>query len=372
MKPFRFGVVVPAEFQCPRPALLKTMLSHLRDGERVLLLGERRMGKTSFICHAVAPALKQRLFMVSLWGVKSADELAAQVRAALVRLRRESPVFQKARRFLATRVTAGIDIGMLAAQSLPGDSENPAILEQLLDELYAEHQSSPVLAVWDEFQEILKLPDGNALIGRLRNSIQHFSGMAHVFAGSDRNRMHGIFNDPASPFYKGAATIVLDRIDTREFAAWIRKRFARSGITVADELMESIFKMTSSVSGDVQQLCSALWIVAGQGEKLGNRHMDLALREIWAGESRSYEATMEEATAIQWRCLKALALYPGKPVAGAEFVKLAGVGAPSSVARALNGLVARNVLNKSAAAYVFINPFFKEWIKNSVRSDQSV
>jgi len=367
MKPFKFGEVVQVEFQCPRPALLKTMLGHLQDGGKVLLLGERRMGKTSFICHAVAPALKQRLFMVSLWGVKSADELTAQIRAALVRLRRESPVFQKAKRFLATRVTAGIDIGMLAAQSLPADSGNPVILEQLLDELYAEHKDSPVLAVWDEFQEILKLPDGNGLVGRLRNSIQHFSGMAHVFAGSDRNRMHGIFNDPASPFFKGAATIVFDKIDKGEFAAWIQKRFARAGITVGDELMDGIFKMTSSVSGDVQQLCNALWIVARQGEKLSLGHLEQALREIWAGESRSYEATIEEATDIQWRCLKTLALYPDKPVAGAEFVKLAGVGTPSSVARALNGLVARNVLNKSAATYAFINPFFMEWIRKSAR-----
>jgi len=39
-------------------------------------------------------------------------------------------------------------------------------------------------------------------------------------------------------------------------------------------------------------------IVARQGEKLSPRHMELALREIWAGESRSYEATIEEATDI--------------------------------------------------------------------------
>jgi len=368
MKPFKFGEVVTSEFQCPRPALLKNLLAHLGDGDKVLLLGERRMGKTSFICHAVAPALKQRLFMVSLWDVKSAGDLAAQVRAALIRLRRESPVFQKAKRFLATRMAAGIDLGALAAQTLPADSGNPEVLEQLLDELYAEHKNSPVLAVWDEFQEILKLPDGNALIGRLRNAIQHFSGMAHVFAGSDRNRMHGIFNDPASPFFKGAVTIVFDKIEPAEFAAWIRKRFARANVTVTDELMDGIFKMTASVSGDVQQLCSALWAVAKQGERLDSRHLKPALREIWANESRSYEAIIEEATSIQWRCLKALALYPDKPVAGAEFGKLSGVATPSSVARALNGLVARNVLNKTAATYAFINPFFMEWIRNKLVS----
>lgn len=363
MKPFRFGEVVPAEFQCPRPALLRTMAAQLRDGQKVLLLGERRMGKTSFLCHAVAPALKQRLFLVSLWGIKSADELSAQLRAALIRLRRDSPVFQKAKRFLATRVSTNIDLGVLAAQSLPPDTGGADSLEQLLDELYAEHKSSPVLAIWDEFQEILKLPDGDALIGRLRNSIQHFSGMAHVFAGSDRNRMHGIFNDPASPFFKGAATVVFDKIEPLEFSAWIRKRFARDDVAVSDDLMDAIFKLACSVSGDVQQLCSALWTVAKRGEKIGARHLALALHEIWANESRSYEAIVDEATETQMKSLRALAQHPGVPVSGAEFGKLAGVSAPSSVTRALNALVARNVLCKTGASYSFINPFFMEWLK---------
>ena len=352
-----------AEFQCPRPALLKGMTSRLRDGQKILLLGERRMGKTSFLCHAVAPALKQRLFLVSLWGVKSADELAAQLRAALIRLRRASPVLQKARRFLATRMAANIDLGVLAAHSVPGDTGGADVLEQLLDELYAEHKNSPVLAVWDEFQELLKLPDGDSLIGRLRNSIQHFSGMAHVFAGSDRNRMHGIFNDPASPFFKGAATVVFDKIEPAHFAAWIRRRFARAEVTVTDDLMNAIFEMSALVSGDVQQLCSALWAVAKPGENLGSRHLARALHEIWANESRFYEVIVDETTEAQLKCLKALAHCPGMPVAGVDFGKVAGVSAPSTVTRALNALVSKNVLRKSCPAYSFINPFFMEWLK---------
>ena len=365
MNPFRFGEVVTAQYQCPRPALLKTMLSFLRNGQKVLLQGERRAGKTSFICHAVAPALKQRLFLVSLWGIKTPEDLARQVYAALVRLRENSPIFRKAQRFLKTRLAANVDLGVLAAHTLPASGGGPGVdvLEQLLDELYAEHKSSPVMAVWDEFQEVENIPDGNAVIGRLRNAIQHHSGMAHVFAGSDRNQMHRIFNDPNSPFFKGAVTLDFGKIETEDLAAWIRQRFKPFSVTVTDETMKTIFDITDRVSGDVQQLCSALWTVSKRGDTLRQEHLAGAFREIWAYESRSYEAIVDDATAPQLRCLKALAKHPEVPPHGIAFAKVSGVLGASSASRALNGLAGKSILTKTGATYKFINPFFAEWLK---------
>jgi hypothetical protein len=365
MNPFRFGEVVTAEYQCPRPALLKTMLSFLRNGRKVLLQGERRAGKTSFICHVVARAIKQRLFLVSLWGIKTPEDLARQVHAALVRLRENSPVLRKARRFLKTRFAVNLHLGVLAAHTLPASGGGPGVdvLEQLLDELYAEHKATPVLAVWDEFQEVENIPDGNAVIGRLRNAIQHHSGMAHVFAGSERNQMHRIFNDPNSPFFKGAVTVAFGKIEAVDLAVWIRQRFKPFSVTVTDETMEAIFGITDRVSGDVQQLCSALWTVSKRGDILGRGHLGRALREIWAYESRSYEAIVEDATDPQLRCLKALARHPGIPPHGVAFGKVSGVLGTSSASRALKGLAAKSIITKTGAAYKFINPFFAEWLK---------
>jgi len=45
MKPFKYGCVVGADFFCPRPQLQKRLTEYVKDGQNVVLVGERRMGK---------------------------------------------------------------------------------------------------------------------------------------------------------------------------------------------------------------------------------------------------------------------------------------------------------------------------------------
>lgn len=49
MKPFKYGCVVEADFFCPRPLLQNRLAEYVRDGQNVVLVGERRMGKTSLV-----------------------------------------------------------------------------------------------------------------------------------------------------------------------------------------------------------------------------------------------------------------------------------------------------------------------------------
>lgn len=362
MKPFRFGEVVPAEYQCPRPELLKIMLSHLNEGRKVLLHGERRMGKTSFVHHVVAPASRRRLFHISLWGLKSSNDLARHLLNALNNLQHERSLLGKAKRFVSSQVTATVQLGAITLKAAPASvTTTTDLLEGILDQLYEEHKKSPVIAFWDEFQEILTLPDGQSIIGRLRNAIQHHSGMPHIFAGSDRNRMHEIFNHPRSPFFKGAATIYFDKIPEAVFAKWIKSRFQLGGITLADELVARIFEITSNVAGDVQQLCNGLWTIAEPRSRLALEHVRPALRAIWAEESRTYEFIVEDATNIQYQTLSALATHPSMPPLSREFSEAIGVQVPS-ISRALASLTNRGILQKTGTNYKFVNPFFKEWL----------
>ena len=49
MRPFKYGCVVTGDAFCPRPALQKALVGNIRDGQNVVLVGERRMGKTSLV-----------------------------------------------------------------------------------------------------------------------------------------------------------------------------------------------------------------------------------------------------------------------------------------------------------------------------------
>jgi len=361
MKPFKFGEVVPIEYQCPRPELLKAILSHVNEGRKVLLHGERRMGKTSFVHHVVVPAAGSRLFHISLWGIKSSNDLARHLLNALNNLQHDSSLLGKAKQFVASQITATVNLGAITLKTVPASVTTTDLLESILDQLYEEHKKSPVIAFWDEFQEILSLPDGQSIIGRLRNSIQHHSRMPHIFAGSDRNRMHEIFNHPRSPFFKGAATIYFDKIPEVKFTKWIKSRFQLGAITLADDLVARIFELTNNVAGDVQQLCDGLWTIAEPSQHLTLEQVKPALQVIWAEESRTYEFIIEDATNIQYQTMITLAANPDIQPTSREFSEAAGVQI-SSVLRSLTSLTKRAILQKTGKQYRFVNPFFKEWL----------
>lgn len=48
-KPFEYGCVVKGDFFCPRPDIESTLKRYMELGQNVVVVGERRMGKTSLI-----------------------------------------------------------------------------------------------------------------------------------------------------------------------------------------------------------------------------------------------------------------------------------------------------------------------------------
>ena len=52
MKPFEYGCVVKGEVFCPRPEIESMLASNMASGQNTVVVGERRMGKTSLIMAA--------------------------------------------------------------------------------------------------------------------------------------------------------------------------------------------------------------------------------------------------------------------------------------------------------------------------------
>jgi hypothetical protein len=320
------------------------------------------MGKTSFVRYVVAPEIRARVFSVSLWGVKSVDEFTRQCLRGLQQVKDQSSVLRKMGRALNERLAPSVQVAGVGLTLQPTAALGLDVLEVVLDELYREHKKAPVFAFWDEFQEVLKLKDADTVLGRFRSAVQHQSGMAHLFAGSDRNRMHEIFNHPKSPLFKGAATVEFDRIPDQDFARWITAQFRRGKISVMQETVAAILDVTDRISGDVQQLCAALWDLAKPGDTIDAAALEKAYALVWAGESRSYEYIVQDSTELQFRCLTLLASESAMTPTSGDFVRASGARSGSSVLRALNRYVNQAVLVKRGPNYFFSNPFFRLWL----------
>ena len=53
MSPFKYGCIVENEYFCPRIKLERQLQQYARDGQNLVIQGERRIGKTSLVKHAI-------------------------------------------------------------------------------------------------------------------------------------------------------------------------------------------------------------------------------------------------------------------------------------------------------------------------------
>src|SRR4029079_2193448 len=86
----------------------------------------------------------------------------------------------------------------------------------------------PVVVALDEFQAIGEF-NGGSIEHAMRAAVQHQREVGYVFAGSEPCLMWRLL-EPKRPFYKAGPVIRLDRIPADEFAAFIDRRFAKSGV----------------------------------------------------------------------------------------------------------------------------------------------
>ena len=95
MNPFKYGTVVSGRDFCGRKTLLKQIIEHIESSQRIVILGERRVGKTSAVCEAVRKCKGLRLLYIDLLGIKSIDALCRRILRAIVLMQKNSGWMEK-------------------------------------------------------------------------------------------------------------------------------------------------------------------------------------------------------------------------------------------------------------------------------------
>lgn len=365
MNPFTYGRVVSAGDFCPRPALLRQLTAFIRSGQNVVLQGERRMGKTSLIYEAVRLLKNRRMLYVDLLEIKTTDDLCRRMVKALVSMEQQAGLLEKILKSLAQlRPVVSIDpvtghpsVTLDAALSLKPDS-----IDGILDLAGGIHKRRSLVAVFDEFQDILNLPDAGETLALLRSKIQFHRTLPYLFAGSIRNQMENIFTDPESPFFKSAVSMDVGPLDSTAFSRFIAGKFAPGKRAIGKDLLLKIFDIAEHIPGDIQELCGALWEITSPKDAISEAHIGPALELIYSREGKGYEAALVQLSGQQLKCLVGLARMGGKSPQSSAFVQGAGLALPASVKKALNRLVQLKIVYRHQGEYKFVNPFFKSWL----------
>ena len=364
MKPFRYGCVVAGENFCPRPELERQLKEFASSGQNLVIQGARRMGKTSLVKHAIGSMRKMKLIYIDLYGIRTLSEFCARVMRGVAKATEEMSFLKKAVQF-AFRLRPVIAIDPRdGSTTIAVDAKaaaEPDSLGAVMDALEKLAGDKESCVVFDEFQDILRLENSGTILAEMRSTIQFQADTPYFFMGSVRNDMMSIFDDMDSPFYKSALTFSVGEIDRAAFSKFIMQRFAKGNRRIAAPTVARILEFADGVSGDVQELCEALWETSEDGDEIVLDGIRPALDLIFSRERGGYEVLCERLTAGQSTVLRALADEAKARPYSIEFVSKVSMPT-SSIRRIISKLVDHRIIYPLGGYYRFSNPFFREWL----------
>ena len=101
MNPFKYGTIVSGKDFCGRKTLLKQISGHIESSQNIVILGERRVGKSSAVYGAVLKCKGARFLYVDLLGIKSIDNLCRRILRTIVVLEQKTGWLDKIMRTLS-------------------------------------------------------------------------------------------------------------------------------------------------------------------------------------------------------------------------------------------------------------------------------
>src|SRR5918995_3594246 len=375
--PFNFGDLAFDATFTDREDELRELQADIRNGLNVVVFAPRRYGKSSLVLRAAQNLTKEGVLIaqVDLMQTATKEQLAAKL-AASIHENIASPLLRArdraAQLFRGLRVTPVMTLdpsdGSVAFSFSAGHAAEDvdATLERILElpaELAAERERTVAL-VFDEFQEVLDIdPRLRAL---MRATFQSQRDVAHVYLGSKRTMMERLFNDANEPFWRSAKQVELGPIPREPFERFIRERFSSTGKTVAEDVVTAILDRTGGHPHGTQELCYALWGEVEEGAAADADDLERALERVLRSENAHFTRVWETASRNQRLVLQALAQEPLRPITSEAYRHRYGLPAPSSVQKALDRLVADEVVTREhAGAYRIAEPFLADWIRRS-------
>ena len=365
MNPFRHGCAVDGEFFCPRPELERQLRSFAESGQNVVVHGERRMGKTSLIRHAIGGMKKMRMLYVDLYCIQTLSDFCRRVMNGISEANESMSFIKKAMSFVhQLRPSLSFDVNTGAPQiSVDVRAANsPDSLGAVMGMIRRLAKDERICVVFDEFQDILDIDRSDVVLAEMRSTIQFQPDTPYFFSGSVRNDMMRIFDDSQSPFFKSAATFTVGPIGSSEFERFIAARFRKGDRKVGAEAVRMLIGYADSVTGDVQELCEAIWDTTEPGSEVTAKDIPRALDCVFAREGEAFGESVRQMTPLQVSVLRAFSALDTSSIFSEEFMQRVGTTSTGALRTAINRLVAKRIIYRFGGKYRFANPFFKAWL----------
>ncbi len=370
--PFKYGEIVAEESFCNRETEQRELKEHMESGQNVLVLSERRMGKTSLL-RVIMDEMTEADYSCAYidllptenrvdFAERLAKSFAETLQSPVENILKTVKDWFSGFRFTPEYDTATDSISF--SVNFQGN-ENKLELDKVLavPEKISERRETGVIVVFDEIQQIKQYPD-DFVERKLRSVIQHHPDVTYIFLGSRRHVVEDMFLEQSSPFYRSSKTYPLEPIAGDDWIPFLQKHFQAGERKVTVEFLEDICELTEGHPYYTQHLCSVIWGLTEPGDILDDELLQAAMERILSEEDYTYTSIIESLTTNQRKLLIALAEEEKESpkIYSENFRNKHRLGNSSTVDTAKKALLKRGLLDVEEKNVFIVDRFFKRWI----------
>lgn len=370
--PFRVGGVVTPPFFTNRDEEAERVARSLSTPQdHLLVFGPRRMGKTSLL-RVVQERLRAEGRIVILADLSTASSVGEMTTRLLQAATREvGRVWSDAATYLVQRLSARITLEPDAASGmlLPSvgiglDNDMGAqrtTFGSTLDAIdsLARARGRHLGLILDEFQEIHSF-GGETAESHLRGIIQHHQHVSYVLAGSDERLIQAMIGKGRA-FYKLLGNLRVGAMEPGHMKAWIEERMGGVGLR-PDGIGTLIVEVAGPRTRDIVQLAKEVVDISPSHATVDDGMVATAFLRVVQGADAPYRAIWTGLSRLQQQVLRAVAVHTTGLTSASVRREFRLASAPGSIGKALQTLVARDVLVAEDGKYSYDDPFMRGWV----------
>lgn len=354
------------KYFCDRDVELVELKDHLSNGRNIVLYAWRRMGKSSLIKCLFAELDKSKKYDTIYIDLLSTQSPSEAVRAITLAVYHKYGKTGKGLSATMRKMFSAIGV-TLSFDPLSGVPEvtfgvtQGGVPERSLYAIgqFLEDQKRSVILALDEFQQVADYEgkNGEAIF---RNWMQEFPALRFIFSGSHRGMMEAMFTEKSRPFYKSAQLISLEAISLESYTPFIQKHFKSGEMSIAKELISEVYQWARGQTYAIQLICNYLY---GRRRDVSEDDLHAVTNNILDQENAVFINYQNILPANEWEVLKAIAKegFVHSPT-GQKFVLGHQLGAASSVQRAVQSLVRKEMVVREVDGYMVHDIILSRWL----------
>lgn len=369
VNPFVVTGKIEPKYFCDRVVESARLVKSITNGNNLVLISPRRMGKTGLIrfCYDKEEIRDNYYcFFIDILHTTGLREfihlLGKEIYETLQpRSKKMAKLFLQTLKSINGKFGFDISTGLPDFSIALGDIEQPTyVLEEIFK--YLESADKPCIVAIDEFQQIAKYPEKN-VEALLRSHIQKSGNCHFIYAGSERHMMQQMFLSSKHPFYRSADMLELKEIAREVYIPFVVKNFKEFGKSITEEIVGAVYDFFRGHTFYIQKTFNESFADTPEGGSCTMEIVRTAITALIDSYDTIFREILSNIPEKQKELLYAIALDgEASAITSAAFVRKHSLSSASSVQSAVKKLLEKDLITENGKIYAVSDKFLGIWI----------